>query len=92
MSVTTFDSSSYITEDPTHPSSHIVKKELFDVNVMKSLLSDERFSIVDRALLKKYYKGRTGTNETTVVYNFGKGYEISQFGRIYLSYLNQKCI
>jgi len=50
---------------------------------MKSLLSDERFSIVDRALLKKYYKGRKGTNETTVVYNFGKGYEISQFGRIY---------
>ena len=83
MSVTTLDSSSYITDDPTHPSSHIVKKEMFDVNVMKSLLSDERFAIADRALLKKYYKGRKGPNETTVVYNFGKGYEISQFGRIY---------
>lgn len=81
--VTTLDSSSYKTEDPTHPSSHIVKKELFDTNVMKSLLSDERFAIVDRALLKKYYKGRKGPNETTVVYNFGKGYEVSQFGRLY---------
>ena len=79
----TLDSSSYITEDPTHPSSHIVKKELFDTNIMKSILSDERFANVDRALLKKYYKGRKGPNETTVVYNYGKGYEISQFGRIY---------
>lgn len=77
------DSSSYITEDPTHPSSHIVKKELFDANVMKSILSDERFAVVDRALLKKYYKGRKGPNETTVVYNYGKGYEVTQFGRIY---------
>ena len=81
--VTTVDSSSYITEDPTHPSSHIVKKELFDANVMKSILSDERFAVVDRALLKKYYKGRKGPNETTVVYNYGKGYEVTQFGRIY---------
>ena len=72
--ISMLDSSSFITEDPTHPSSHIVKKELFDSNVMKSLLSDERFAISDRVLLKKYYKGRKGPNETTVVYNFGKGY------------------
>jgi hypothetical protein len=84
MSVmSTLDSSSITTEDPSHPSSHIVKKELFDTDVMKSLLSDERFAAVDRALLKKYYKGRKGPNETTVVYNFGRGYELSQLGRIY---------
>lgn len=84
MSITTtLDSSSCVTEETSHPSSHIVKKELFDTNVIKSILSDERFAIIDRALLKKYYKSRKGPNETTVVYNFGKGYEISQLGRIY---------
>lgn len=84
MSIThSLDTSTCITEDPSHPSAHIVKKELFDPNVMRSLLSDERYPAIDRARLKKYYKTRIHPNETRVIYNFGKGYEISQLGRLY---------
>jgi hypothetical protein len=84
MSVTrSLDTLSHVTDDPSHPSAHIVKKELFDPDVMKSLLSDERFAAVDRARLKKYYKARSKSNEVQVVYNFGKGYETSQLGRLY---------
>ena len=87
MSVSTsLDSRYTITEDPSHPSAHIVKKELFDADVMKSLLSDERIAAVDRARLKRYYKSRSRLNEVTVIYNFGKGYEKSQHGRIYPDY------
>lgn len=80
------DTLSHVTDDPSHPSAHIVKKELFDPDVMKSLLSDERFAAVDRARLKKYYKARSKSNEVQVVYNFGKGYETSQLGRLYPDY------
>ena len=84
MSVTrSLDTLSHVTDDPSHPSAHIVKKEIFDPDVMKSLLSDERFAAVDRARLKKYYKSRSKSNEVQVVYNFGKGYETSQLGRLY---------
>jgi hypothetical protein len=87
MSVTrSLDTLSHVTDDPSHPSAHIVKKELFDPDVMKSLLSDERFAAVDRARLKKYYKIRSKSNEVQVVYNFGKGYETSQLGRLYPNY------
>jgi len=84
MSVTTsLDSRSYMTEDPAHPSAHIVKQELFDPDVMKSLLSDERYAYIDRARLKKYYKSRHNPNECRVIYNYGKGWESSQLGRLY---------
>ena len=84
MSVTrSLDTLSHVTDDPSHPSAHIVKKEIFDPDVMKSLLSDERYAAMDRARLKKYYKARTKSNEVQVVYNFGKGYESSQLGRLY---------
>jgi hypothetical protein len=87
MSVTrSLDTLSHVTDDPSHPSAHIVKKEIFDPDVMKSLLSDERFASVDRARLKKYYKARSKSNEVQVVYNFGKGYETSQLGRLYPDY------
>ena len=78
-----FDASTVITEDPSHPASHIVKKELFDPDIMRSILSDERYPAIDRAKLKKYYKTRLHPNETRVVYNYGKGYETSQLGRLY---------
>lgn len=84
MSVTnSLDSRSYLTEDPAHPSSHIVKYELFDPDVMKSLLSDERYAYADRARLRKYYKGRKHPNEARAIYNYGKGWETSQLGRLY---------
>jgi hypothetical protein len=84
MSVSTsLDSRYTIADDPSHPSAHIVKKELFDPDIMKSLLSDERIAAIDRARLKKYYKSRSHLNEVRVVYNYGKGYETSQQGRIY---------
>lgn len=84
MSIThSLDTSTCITEDPSHPSAHIVKKEIFDPDIMRSLLSDERYPAIDRARLKKYYKTRIHPNETRVIYNFGKGYEISQLGRLY---------
>lgn len=87
MSVSTsLDSRYTITEDPSHPSAHIVKKELFDPDVMKSLLSDERYAVADRMRLRKYYKARSKPNEVQVVYNFGKGYELAQLGRIYPDY------
>lgn len=80
------DTRSCLTEDPAiiaHPSAHIVKHEVFDPDVMKSILNDERFAAVDRKKLEQYYKARIKSNETRVVYNFGKGYETSQLGRIY---------
>lgn len=86
MSITTYDTSSYIQEDTAHLSAHIVKREIFDANVIKSLLIDERFADIDRKLLKKYYKMRKGPNETSIIYNFGKGYETLQLGRIYPDY------
>jgi hypothetical protein len=87
MSVSTsLDSRYTISYDPSHPSAHIVKKELFDPDVMKSLLCDERFANADRTRLKKYYKSRDRPNEVRVVYNYGKGYEASQMGRIYPDY------
>jgi hypothetical protein len=74
---------SMVSDDTTHPSAHIVKKEKFDPDVMKSLLQDERYAVADRIRLKKYFKHRLHTNETQVVYNYGKGYETSQQGRLY---------
>lgn len=62
---------------------HVVKHELFDADIMKSLLSDERFAHSDRQRLRAYYKTRTGPNEIQVVYNYGKGYEVSKLGRLY---------
>jgi hypothetical protein len=80
--VHSLDTFSHVTEE-SHPSSHIVKKELFDADIMKSVLSDERFAAVDRARLKRYYKARSQPNEVRVVYNYGKGYEMAQLGRLY---------
>ena len=74
---------SIVSDETTHPSAHIVKKETFDPDVMKSLLQDERYAVSDRMRLKKYFKHRLHTNETQVVYNYGKGYESSQQGRLY---------
>jgi hypothetical protein len=84
MSVVSSDIFSSVTTDPVSSSScHIVKKELFDPDMMRAILSDSAFSLIDRNRLKKYYKHRSKSNEVTVVYNFAKGYEDIKKGRVY---------
>lgn len=63
---------------------HIVKTELFDVNVMSALLRDTaRFAKADLMRLSRYKKARKFGNKVEVVYHFGAGYEQDQLGRLF---------
>lgn len=63
---------------------HIVKFELFDVDVMEKLLRDtDSFSKADLNRLRTYKKHRLHGNSVQVVYFYGKGLETFQLGRLY---------
>ena len=61
----------------------IVKTELFDADVMEDLLRDKNFSAKDLRNLHTYKQARTHANQVRCVYEFGKGCELNQIGRLY---------
>jgi hypothetical protein len=61
----------------------IVKHEVFDIDMMEKLLNDPRFSKADIQRLRSYKKNRTYGNVVEVVYNFGKGCDVNELGRLY---------
>ena len=61
----------------------IVKHEMFDIDMMEKLLCDQRFSKSDIQRLRTYKKNRIFGNVVEVVYNFGKGCEENELGRLY---------
>lgn len=65
---------------------HIVKTELYDANVMDALLRDtESFSKRDLTRLSMYKRAcKLHGNKQRVIYDFGKGYEKDQLGRLYV--------
>lgn len=62
---------------------HIVKREMYDADVMDILLRDRRFGKKDLGNLGRYKKGRLHANVVEVVYHYGKGCEKDQLGRLY---------
>lgn len=85
MSVASSDIFSFATTaDPVAPlSPYVMRYELFDPDVMKSMLEDENISSFDRKMLSRYYKARRNTNEVEVHYYFAKDYKDLNIGRIY---------
>jgi len=61
----------------------ILKRELFDEENMKYLLSDERFNKQDRMKLSNYNKHRTSGSKLTASYKFGEGCEEHKLGRLF---------
>ena len=67
----------------TMTESTIVKQEMFDEDVMKSLLIDPRFSKKYLAKLSNYNKHRITGSTVNVLYKFGKGCEERKLGRLF---------
>lgn len=68
-------------------SQSIVKNELYDVSVMEALLRDTKhFSPKDLRLLSLYKKHRIHGSRTQVIYEYGKGCEKNQLGRLYVKH------
>lgn len=63
--------------------SKIVKCELFDVNVLTSLLLHDGVSREDKLLLKAYKKRRVNGNSVQVIYEYGKLLQKVKKGRLY---------
>lgn len=62
--------------------SNITKRELFNEDVMKHLLRDERFAKSDRCRLTEYNKHRLSGSTINASYTFGKGCEEHKLGRL----------
>lgn len=60
-----------------------VKREVFDPNVIKTLLNHNGLSFEMKQRLKKYYKKRMNGNCVEVVYDYAKEYATSKIGRVY---------
>ena len=68
-----------------NPDLHIVKTEVYDVEMMDAILKDtEVFIPADLKRLSMYKRSsKISTNSVEVVYHYGKGCEINQLGRLY---------
>ena len=77
--VSTPDYSTYTEPDYVR----LTKQELFDEDVMKHILTDERFNRQDRQHLSNYNKHRTDGSRINVSYKFGKGCEEHRLGRLF---------
>jgi len=63
---------------------HIVKDELYDPDIMEAILRDaESYPKSELQKLRNYKKSRVQGNCVKVIYNFGKGCEKNQLGRLY---------
>jgi hypothetical protein len=62
---------------------HIVKEELFDPDVIDSILRDTQFSTSIKRHLSSYKKARKHGSRKEVIYHFGKGCESNQIGRLF---------
>lgn len=66
------------------PGQPYVKSEFHDPDVMDALLRDTKsFAAKDLRALSAYKKGRQHGNRVEVKYEFGKGCEADQVGRLY---------
>lgn len=61
----------------------VVKREMYDADVMDALLCDKRFSMKDLGNLSRYKRGRKHGSEVEVIYHYAKGWEEAQMGRLY---------
>ena len=61
----------------------LIKKEEFDDQDIKAIISDPHFDKSDRDKLVKYFKHRSNNGEILVNYMFGEGCELKQIGRLY---------
>ena len=66
--------------EPIYP---LTKREKFDEDNMKPLLSDTRFNKQDRNRLSEYNKHRLSGSTLNVSYRFGTGCEENQLGRLF---------
>lgn len=60
-----------------------VKNEIFNQNVMKSLLTHSGLTFDTKQQLKKYHKKRYNGNHVDIVYDFSKEYQSAKIGRVY---------
>ena len=61
----------------------ITKREKFDENVMKPLLTDPRYNKSDLCRLSIYNKHRVSGSEINVSYKYGEGSDEHQLGRLF---------
>lgn len=66
--------------EPIYP---LTKREMFDEENMKPLLTDENFNKKDRERLSNYNKHRVSGSRINVSYRFGLGCEEEQLGRLF---------
>ena len=66
------------------PNQPLVKTELYDADVMEDILRDTNFATKDLRVLGQYKRSRQGSNKVQVCYEFGKGCEENQIGRLYV--------
>ncbi|KAJ1641061.1 hypothetical protein T492DRAFT_831536 [Pavlovales sp. CCMP2436] len=60
-----------------------VKTEYFDEEVMRPILSDDRFNSIDRKRLTEYNKHRINGGKVHVSYTYGAGCAEKQLGRLF---------
>ena len=58
-------------------------QELFDENMLKMMMNDDRISIADRKKLKSYQTGRIAPGKKNIVYTLSKGCSDDKLGRLY---------
>jgi predicted ATPase len=64
---------------------HIVKEEIYDADVMESILRDvNTYSKSELNRLRSYKKSRKYGNKVDVIYYYGKGCEENELGRLYV--------
>ena len=61
----------------------ITKREKFDEDVMKPLLTDPRFNKMDLKRSSQYNKHRVSGSEINVSYRFGAGCDDFELGRLF---------
>lgn len=66
--------------EPTYP---IVRREMFDEEILKKILVDDRYSQADRKLMSAYYKNKRNAGEAQVIYQFGAGCDKVKLGRLF---------
>lgn len=66
------------------PNQPLVKEEMYDADVMEAILRDTNYSAKDLRALGLYKRGRKHANKVQVCYEFGKGCEENQIGRLYV--------
>ena len=83
IDISTSDINKFMYVDPLIKTQQIQKREMFDEDNIKCLLTDEMFNKSDRTRLSNYNKHRISGSKINVSYKFGVGCEEHKLGRLF---------